>query len=267
MLEVTGLCKSYAPSGRAKGNAVIALDRVSLVAQPGSFITVIGPSGCGKSTLLACIGGLVPYDEGEIRVSGRLVDGPLPECAVVFQQSSLLPWRSVIRNVEYGLELDGVGKPERRQRAQEALSLVGLAEHTGYLPHELSGGMQQRVNLARALAMEPQLLLMDEPFGALDALTKERLQDELADLSTRSGRTTLFITHDVEEAVFLGDRVVVMSSGPGRIIQSLDVPLDRPRSRADLASPEIQRLTLELRSMLAAEPEPKTERESEGVAL
>jgi NitT/TauT family transport system ATP-binding protein len=254
MLEVVGLRKSYATSARAVSDAVVALDRISLEAQPGSFITVIGPSGCGKSTLLACIAGLVPYDNGEVRVSGRPVDGPFPECAVVFQQASLLPWRSVLRNVEYGLELAGVEKAERRVRAHEALALVGLGRHEGYLPHELSGGMQQRVNLARALSMEPQLLLMDEPFGALDALTKERLQDELANLSARSGRTTLFITHDVEEAVFLGDQVVVMSAGPGRITRTLDVPLDRPRSRADLASPEIQRLCLELRAMLAAPP-------------
>jgi ABC-type nitrate/sulfonate/bicarbonate transport system ATPase subunit len=252
MLQLAGVRKAYAPRGRAAGDAVVALDRISLEAQPGSFITIIGPSGCGKSTLLACIAGLVHYDDGEIHVSAHLVHGPFPECAVVFQQASLLPWRSVLRNVEYGLELAGVGKAERRARAREALSVVGLGHHEGYLPHELSGGMQQRVNLARALATEPELLLMDEPFGALDALTKERLQDELASLSALSGRTTLFITHDVEEAVFLGDRVVVMSAAPGRIIQTLDVPLERPRSRADLASGEIQRLILELRSMLAA---------------
>jgi NitT/TauT family transport system ATP-binding protein len=253
MLEVADVSKSYAPSGRGSAAPFVALDRVSLAGAAGEFITVIGPSGCGKSTLLACIAGLASYEQGEIRVSGRLINGPIPECAVVFQRASLLPWRNVIRNAEYGLELAGFAKGERRARAGEALRLVGLEQHHASLPHELSGGMQQRVNLARALAMDPQLLLMDEPFGALDALTKERLQDELVELSARSGRTTVFITHDVEEAVFLGDRVVVMSAAPGRIKKTLDIPLPRPRSRDALASPEIQELVMALRSMLAAD--------------
>jgi NitT/TauT family transport system ATP-binding protein len=243
MLLVEEVSKRYATAD--------ALDRVSLTAATGEFLTLIGPSGCGKSTMLACIAGLVPYDGGEIRVGGRAVTGPLAESAVVFQQASLLPWRPVGRNVEYGLELAGIDKRERRSRARQALAMVGLGGQADRLPHELSGGMQQRVNLARALAMDPELLLLDEPFGALDAITKERLQDELLRLTAREDRTTVFITHDVEEAVFLADRVLVMSAAPGRIMEAFDVPLARPRSRRELARPAIQELILRLRSMLA----------------
>jgi ABC-type nitrate/sulfonate/bicarbonate transport system ATPase subunit len=211
MLQLDAVCKSYASRG-ANADATPVLAGISLTAERGEFLTIIGPSGCGKSTLLSCIAGLVAYDSGGIRVDGDLVRGPYARCAVVFQHASLLPWRSVVRNVEYGLELADVDRATRRARARQALSLVGLDEQERYLPHELSGGMQQRVNLARALAMEPELLLMDEPFGALDALTKEHLQDELVSLTTQRDQTTVFITHDVEEAVMLGDRVIVMSS-------------------------------------------------------
>lgn len=251
-LEVRDVSKSFTASGRTAKEAVTALDRISFRADAGEFLTVIGPSGCGKSTLLACIGGLIAHDGGEVTLAGRTIGGPVEECAMVFQQPSLLPWRSVIRNVEYGLELRKVKKQTRRRVAEEALTLVGLGEHGSYLPHELSGGMQQRVNLARALAMEPDLLLMDEPFGSLDALTKERLQDELLRITMASGRTTIFITHDVEEAVFLGDRILVMSSGPGRIHEVMTVPLPRQRTRQDISSPRIQQLIHRLRSMLGA---------------
>jgi NitT/TauT family transport system ATP-binding protein len=245
MLEVRGLSKRF-------GDALV-LDDLSLEAAAGEFLAVIGPSGCGKSTLLSCVAGLVDHDAGDVFVAGRRVTGPLAECAVVFQQSSLLPWRPVLRNVEYGLELADVGKHARRARARAAIEMVGLREFADHFPHELSGGMQQRVNLARALAMEPALLLMDEPFSALDALTRERLQDELTSLG--DGRTVVFITHDVEEAVFLADRVVVMDTAPGQLRDVVRVPLPRPRTRADLTTPAIQELILRLRSMLA----PKTE--------
>jgi NitT/TauT family transport system ATP-binding protein len=255
MLQLDAVCKSYGVAGGHSAEPVSVLDDISLQAKPGEFLTIIGPSGCGKSTLLSCIAGLVPYDSGDIIVNGERVHGPFTQCAVVFQQASLLPWRNVMRNVEYGLELAGVDKGRRRARAVEALTLVGLEQQQTYLPHELSGGMQQRVNLARALAMEPDLLLMDEPFGAVDALTKEHLQDELVTLTTRRSRTTVFITHDVEEAVFLGDRVIVMSSRPGRIKEILGVPLRRPRSRTDLAAADMQQLIMRLRAMLGTAPE------------
>ena len=253
MLRLDGIGKSYGSADDP--DAVSVLADVSLTADTGEFLTIIGPSGCGKSTLLSCIAGLVPYDSGEILVDSQRVRGPYTQCAVVFQHASLLPWRSVQRNVEYGLELARVDRSTRRARAHDALALVGLDRHHGYLPHELSGGMQQRVNLARALAMEPELLLMDEPFGALDALTKEHLQDELVTLTTQRRQTTVFITHDVEEAVLLGDRVIVMSRRPGPIKSVLGVPLPRPRSRRDLASAEIQQLIMDLRTMLTDDPQ------------
>lgn len=255
LLQVQGVSKSFASRQRGASQRVMVLAGITFSADLGEFLTVIGPSGCGKSTLLACIAGLIPYDSGTLLIGGRPVDGPLPECAVVFQQASLLPWRSVIRNVEYGLELDRVNASERRRIAQEALALVGLEHVGGHLPHELSGGMQQRVNLARALAMDPQLLLMDEPFGSLDALTKQRLQDELVGLTADNRRSTVFITHDVEEAVFLGDRILVMGSEPGRILEVVQVPLSRPRLRDGMGSADIQALIRHLRSMLMPQVE------------
>ncbi|MDN4161820.1 ABC transporter ATP-binding protein [Nocardioides abyssi] len=200
------------------GAAVPALGPVDLRIEPGELVTIAGPSGCGKTTLLRLLAGFLSPSEGEVTVGGRPVDGPAAERGVVFQQPTLFPWLSVRRNVELGPRLRGVDGPARRDAARRYLDLVGLAEFADHRPYELSGGMQQRCQIARVLANEPDIVLMDEPFGALDALTRERLQDELLAIWRSTGRTILFITHSVDEAVFLGSRVLVMSPRPGRIV-------------------------------------------------
>lgn len=238
--------------GKAKhATKLHVLDGLNLAAPEGEFLTVIGPSGCGKTTLLNCIAGLTSYDEGEILLDGRTVDGPGPDRAVVFQNASLLPWRTVERNIAYGLELRRqFGSAEIKQRVAAAIELVGLTRFEKHYPHEISGGMQQRANLARALAVDPKLVLMDEPFGALDALTKEALQNELAALVGHSGRTHLFITHDIQEAIFLGGRVIVMAPLPSRIALDLTVPFPRPREREITETAEFTALVAELRATL-----------------
>jgi NitT/TauT family transport system ATP-binding protein len=235
------------------------LDEVSLEVRTGEFLTVIGPSGCGKSTLLSCIAGFVSSTSGRITIDDVEVVGPGDGRAVVFQQASLLPWRTVAKNTAYGLSLQRK-LPRREIPAQvdRALKTVGLEGYAGYYPHQLSGGMQQRVNLARALATRPRMLLMDEPFGALDAITKETLQDELLEIVQAERCTTIFITHDIEEAVFLGDRVVVMSPGPGRIRHVQELPFGRPRDRALMATPAFGSIVQELRQMLHATPPAET---------
>jgi NitT/TauT family transport system ATP-binding protein len=209
---------------------VEALKDVSLQIREGEFITVLGPSGCGKTTLLRILAGLEGWDDGDVRVDGRPVVGPGPERAMVFQGFSLLPWAKVIENVAFGLEIRGVPKAEREARAAELITMVGLKGFERRLPGELSGGMQQRVGLARALAVDPKILLMDEPFGALDEQTRRLLQEELLRIWEATRKTVIFITHSMEEAVLLGDRIVLMSPRPGRIVECVDVPLTRPRA-------------------------------------
>ena len=200
------------------GVARPALDRVDLTVEPGEFVTLAGPSGCGKTTLLRLLAGFMRPSEGSVTVGGEPVRGPGAERGVVFQQPTLFPWLTVRRNVELGPKLRGVSAADRAQRAATYLDLVGLTDFADHRPYELSGGMQQRCQIARVLANEPDLVLMDEPFGALDALTRERLQEELLEIWRSTGRTILFITHSVDEAVFLGSRVLVMSPRPGRIV-------------------------------------------------
>lgn len=256
MLQVANVSKIYRRRGRAAGEPFKALSDVSFDASEGEFVTIIGPSGCGKSTLLKLIAGLEDFDDGQIMLGGQPIDGPSPASSVVFQQASLLPWRNVLHNVEYGLRLRFRGrlKPDdRKARSLQALELVGLTDFAGHYPHELSGGMQQRVNLARALAVQPRLLLMDEPFGALDAITRETLQGELTRIAHASARTTIFVTHDVEEAVFLGDRVMVMGTNPGRIVEMAGVDLKRPRDRSVIETTGFQQIARELRQMLSLE--------------
>ncbi|MDN4174010.1 ABC transporter ATP-binding protein [Nocardioides sp. SOB77] len=200
------------------GAAVPALGPVDFEIEPGELVTIAGPSGCGKTTLLRLLAGFLAPSEGTVSVAGRRVQGPAAERGVVFQQPTLFPWLSVRRNVELGPRLRGVGSAARHEVADQYLELVGLADVADHRPYELSGGMQQRCQIARVLANEPEIVLMDEPFGALDALTRERLQDELLAIWRATGRTILFITHSVDEAVFLGSRVLVMSPRPGRIV-------------------------------------------------
>ncbi|WP_229054788.1 ABC transporter ATP-binding protein [Aeromicrobium sp. Leaf350] len=203
---------------RSRGGAVRALDRIDLTIAPGELVTLAGPSGCGKSTLLRILAGLTQPTTGTVHVGADPVTAPGADRGVVFQRPTLYPWLDVRANVEIGLKLRGVPKDERRAIAERQLEVVGLADAADRRPYELSGGMQQRAQIARVLANDPDIILMDEPFGALDALTREKLQAELLDLWRRTGKTILFITHSVDEAVYLGSRVLVMSPRPGRIV-------------------------------------------------
>ena len=214
------------------GQSLRAVDGVSFDAEAGSFVSLVGPSGCGKTSILNAAAGLLTGFTGRVIVHGRPVTGPGRDRALVFQQAALLPWRTVLGNVMYGLECHRVSRPEARRRTQELIQVVGLAGFEHHYPHELSGGMQQRVNLARALAVDPRLLLMDEPFAALDAQTREYMQGELTRIWSIKRKTVLFITHQIDEAVYLSDRVVVLSARPGRIKAIVDVTLPRPRSLA-----------------------------------
>ncbi|MFE4602533.1 ABC transporter ATP-binding protein [Kitasatospora indigofera] len=223
-----------------------ALGNVSLDIADGEFVTVVGPSGCGKSTLLGMAAGLVEPTDGRVLLDGVPVTGPGPDRGVIFQQYALFPWLTVRRNVEFGLRLAAVPAAERRRRAQYAIDLVGLTDFADALPKTLSGGMRQRCAIARAYAVDPQVLLMDEPFGALDALTRVQLQNQLLDTWSRERRTVLFITHDVDEAVYLARRVVVMAARPGRIDRIVDVDLPYPRTEEIRLSADFGRIRNEV---------------------
>ncbi|MPZ70727.1 MAG: ATP-binding cassette domain-containing protein [Actinobacteria bacterium] len=211
---------------------VLAIDRLNLETQEGEFLSVVGPSGCGKSTFLKIVAGLVQPTEGEVEVNGEVVTKPAPSRAMVFQDPSLFPWYTVTQNVAYGLACQGVSKTEASERIGPLIEMVGLRGFDNHYPYELSGGMQQRVNLARALAVNPDLLLMDEPFAALDAQTREIMQAELLTIWRQTSKTVLFITHQINEAVYLSDRVIVMSARPGKILDDIQVDLPRPRELA-----------------------------------
>jgi NitT/TauT family transport system ATP-binding protein len=227
MIELRDCRKTYlSQNGEA---AVVALDGFSLSIQSGEFVCLLGPSGCGKTTLLKAIAGLVRLDGGEVCIDGRPVSGPGTDRAMVFQDFALLPWSDVLTNVAFGLELRGVPKRDREQRARELIGAVGLAGFERHYPRQLSGGMQQRVGLARALAVNPSILLMDEPFGAVDAQTRRLLQEDLLALLDRTPKTVVFVTHSMEEAVLLGDRVALMTPRPGRVRDTVTVGLPRPR--------------------------------------
>jgi NitT/TauT family transport system ATP-binding protein len=206
-----------------------ALDGVNLKVMDGEFVSIVGPSGCGKTTFLSVVDGLIAATAGRIVVDGQEVSRPGPDRAVVFQDASLLPWRTVAGNVVYGLECQGVAAREARERAQRFIDMVGLGGFEHHYPYELSGGMQQRVNLARALVMDPKILLMDEPFASLDAQTREVMQEELLQIWRKAEKTVLFVTHQIDEAIFLSDRVVVFSGRPGKVKDIIEVGIDRPR--------------------------------------
>jgi NitT/TauT family transport system ATP-binding protein len=208
---------------------ITALRGFNLEVGKGEFVSIVGPSGCGKSTFLNLLLGLIKPDSGEMTLDGSPISGPGQERAMVFQEFGLLPWRTVRANVELGLELKGISSPERAQRATELISLVGLKDFERHYPHELSGGMKQRVGLARALATEPEVLLMDEPFAALDAQTRDLMQSELLQIWERTKKTVLFVTHSIEEAAYLSDRVIIMTARPGRTKETLKIQLPRPR--------------------------------------
>lgn len=240
-IEIKNLSKTFQRTGASEQSAVTALESLDLWIQDGEFFTLVGPSGCGKSTLLDILAGLSSPSRGEVLVDGAPISGPSLERSVVFQQYALFPWLTAAANVQVGLESQarhgqGLNKAERRVRAHEYLRLVGLEGVEDKYPHELSGGMRQRVAIARALAHEPKVLLMDEPFAALDAQTREQLQDLLLDIWKRTKTTIVFITHGIEEAVYLGQKVAVMSSKPGKIKEIVDIDLEDRLSVDDIRS-------------------------------
>jgi NitT/TauT family transport system ATP-binding protein len=225
-LEASGVRKIY----RKDGREMPVLDVGSFMAREGEFITIIGPSGCGKSTFLHIMGGFIPADSGTIRVYGSAVNGPGPDRGMMFQEFALFPWKTVAGNVAWGLEAQGFDKQRIDETVQRYLEIMGLTEFRHHYPAEISGGMKQRTALARVLAFDPKVLLMDEPFGALDAQTRETMQEEVTRIWERTRKTVVFVTHDIEEAVFLGDRVIVLSARPGRIREDIRIDLPRPRN-------------------------------------
>lgn len=219
-----------------------AVSEARFEVRPGEFVCLLGPSGCGKSTLLGAMAGHIKPASGTLSVDGRTIDGPHPERGIVFQQHTLFPWKNVRDNVAFGLKMRGMKRIQRRLEADRMLELVGLAGSADRYPGQLSGGMQQRVEIARVLINQPKLLLMDEPFGALDALTRLRMQELLLDIWEQFRKTIVFVTHDIDEALLLADRIVVMQAQPGRIHEEIHVPFERPRSTDIMTSGPFMRL-------------------------
>lgn len=230
---------------------VTALERVSFEIEAGNFVSIVGPSGCGKSTLLKIISGLLPASFGQIQVNGKRVDQPLENVGMVFQSPVLLKWRSVLDNILLPVEFAKLDVASHLQKAQALVNLVGLEGFEEMYPHELSGGMQQRASLCRALVTDPQLLLMDEPFGALDAMTRDELDLELLRIWEERKKTVLFVTHSIQEAVFLSDLVFVMSARPGRLLEKIAVDLPRPRTLEMMSASDFGEYTLRIRALLA----------------
>src|SRR6476659_1005608 len=248
LIEIAAVSKIYDTSQRGRH---VALSEISIDVAEGQFVSILGPSGCGKSTLLYIVGGFVTPTEGEARVKGRAITGPGPDRGPVFQEFALFPWKTVLGNVMYGPRQQGVKSAEAEAQSRRLIEMVGLKGFENFYPKELSGGMKQRVALARTLAYHPAVLLMDEPFGALDAHTRTRLQNDLLNIWERDRKTVLFVTHSVEEAVFLSDKVVVMTRSPGRIKQVVDIDLSRPRRRAELLlDPRYQKYVVDIERMI-----------------
>ncbi len=228
-IRIEHVTKEYASNGRK----LKAVDDISFDIKDSEFICIVGPSGCGKSTLLRMIAGLEPVTSGEISMGDRKVTAPSPKIGFVFQEYTLFPWRTVEKNVEFGLELKKLPPAELEQTASKYLDMVGLSKFKDSYPHQLSGGMRQRTAIARTLAVDPEILLMDEPFGALDAQTRNILQEQLLEIWHQEKKKVLFVTHNVDEAVFLSDRVIVMTARPGRIKDIIDINIPRPRIRTE----------------------------------
>jgi NitT/TauT family transport system ATP-binding protein len=247
MIEIDHVSQVFQTSARQDH---LALSDISLTIEDGAFVSVLGPSGCGKSTLLYIVGGFVRPTSGTAKMKGRTIAGPGPDRGPVFQEFALFPWKSVLGNVMYGPRQQGVKHAEAEAQARALLEMVGLKGFEDFYPKELSGGMKQRVALARTLAYHPEVLLMDEPFGALDAHTRTRLQNDLLNIWERDRKTVLFVTHSVEEAVFLSDKVVMMTGSPGRIRQIVDIDLPRPRRRTELLlDPRYQKYVVDIERM------------------
>ena len=251
MLEVRHLSKVFFEQNDPRQSGLVALYDVSFSVRKNEFVCLLGPSGCGKTTLIRIIAGLIRADRGEVLVGGKPVTDPGRDRCMVFQQFGLLPWRTVLGNVEFGLEIEGAPRAERHEVARRYLELVGLAGFEHYYPHQISGGMQQRVGIARALSKEPDILLMDEPFGAVDAQTREQLQEELLKIWAKTDTTVIFVTHSIDESVYLSDRVIIMQSRPGRIKEEVRVDLPRPRWEGDVkADPRFAQLRAQIRESL-----------------
>jgi NitT/TauT family transport system ATP-binding protein len=248
-IELRALSMSFGQGA----NRIAALEGINLTIAPGEFVSIIGPSGCGKSTLLNMVAGFVSPTEGQALLDGMPITGPGPERGVVFQQYSLFPWMSVRRNVEFGLKMQGVSANQRETAARTLLGLAGLLAFENHYPDQLSGGMKQRVGIVRALATSPQVMLMDEPFGALDAQTRVVMQQILTNMWQKFRLSVLFITHDIEEAIFLSDRVFVMTARPGRIKAELPIPLPRPRTAEMMSSVEFIQILHKLRNLIREE--------------
>ena len=251
VISVRALRKEY----QGSGGAVVALDDIDFAVSEGEFVAIVGPSGCGKSTLLKIVAGLLPCTGGEVRLRDLPVQGPRHDVGVVFQSPVLFPWRTVLDNVLLPIEVQGLGRAKHRAHALELLALVGLRGFEDRYPWELSGGMQQRVALTRSLIHEPDMLLMDEPFGALDALTRETMNLELQRIWLERRETVLFVTHSIVEAVFLADRILVMTPRPGRLCESVPVPLPRPRALDVMSTPEFGAIVHRIRAHFSARME------------
>ena len=249
-IQARNVTLSFKPKNR---EPVTALNNFNLDVARGEFVSIVGPSGCGKSTFLNILLGLIEPDNGQMQLNGTRITGPSQERAMVFQEFGLLPWRTVTANVELGLELKRVPAEQRLARANELIKLVGLNGFERHYPHELSGGMKQRVGLARALATEPQVLLMDEPFAALDAQTRDLMQAELLQIWERTKKTVLFVTHSIEEAAYLSDRVVIMTARPGRTKDILKIHLPRPRDYEMRLTPEFNEIKSRIWEVLKEE--------------
>jgi NitT/TauT family transport system ATP-binding protein len=248
MIEIDHVSQTFQTSGR---QSHLAISDISLRIEDGAFVSILGPSGCGKSTLLYIVGGFVNPTEGVAKVKGTAITGPGPDRGPVFQEFALFPWKNVLGNVMYGLRQQGVPRAEAEAQSRRLIEMVGLKGFENFYPKELSGGMKQRVAIARTLAYKPAVLLMDEPFGALDAHTRTRLQNDLLNIWERDRKTVLFVTHSVDEAVFLSDKVVVMTRAPGRIKEIVEIDLPRPRRRAELLlDPRYQKTIVDIERLI-----------------
>ena len=246
LITIRNLNKTYVTDD----SSTVAIEDFSIDIDKGELISIVGPSGCGKTTLLRMIAGLLDPTAGSITINGKECKGPGPDRGMVFQDYALFPWRSVRKNVEFGMEVNGMSKEDRRKRADKLLDVVGLEKFADARVHELSGGMKQRVAIARALATHPDVILMDEPFGALDAQTRNLMQEELVRVIQKTNQTVIFITHSVDEAVYLSDRIVVLTKRPAQIKEIVDIPWERPRDRA---SPEFTALRKKILEELRSE--------------
>lgn len=248
-------------SGR--NSETVAVSKTSAEIKPGEFVCLLGPSGSGKSTLLNAVAGFIPPTSGQVTIDGEVINAPGPDRGMVFQQHSLFPWKTVVQNIAFGPRVSGRGSGAPLREARAFLEMIGLTKYADSYPKELSGGMQQRVGIARALANYPSVLLMDEPFGALDSQTRAMMQENLVSIWREFGTTVLFVTHDVDEAVFLADRVLIMSAGPGEIIKEVKVPLPRPRGPETVASAEFVALRAACLEVIRVESLKAFERQNE----